>query len=243
MRIVSLNTWKNEGDYPRRLRLMGDGLAALRPDVVCLQECFVGAGSDTAAAISGRLDLVLHAAPARQKRRRHGDRLVESASGLAILARSGGPSEAIDLPEDPDDGQRIAQRLDLTVDGRPLRILNLHLSHLGGARGAALRAVQLEVALAWAERDLSGGLVLAGDLNAGAEAVELAQLGLASRPSTLQSARVGGSIHAGPAIDHCHLRRAGGWRVQQVCQALDEADESGWRPSDHKAVLMDVNPV
>jgi endonuclease/exonuclease/phosphatase family metal-dependent hydrolase len=49
MRIVSLNTWKKEGDYSRRLPLMRDGLAAMAPDVVCLQECFFADGFDTAA--------------------------------------------------------------------------------------------------------------------------------------------------------------------------------------------------
>ena len=65
MRIVTLNTWKNEGDYARRLPLMRDGLAALSPDVVCLQECFVADGFDTAAFLAAELGLHLYAAPAR----------------------------------------------------------------------------------------------------------------------------------------------------------------------------------
>ena len=53
MRIVTLNTWKNEGEYERRLDLMAVGLGDLRADVVCLQECFVGGGSDTDARLPG----------------------------------------------------------------------------------------------------------------------------------------------------------------------------------------------
>lgn len=243
MRIVSLNTWKNEGDYPRRLRLMGDGLAALQPDVVCLQECFVGAGWDTAGVLANRLGLILHAAPARRKPRFHQGELVRSSSGLAILTRQLGASEAIDLPEDPNDGQRIAQRLALALDGPPLSFLNLHMTHLRGPTAAALRARQLDLALDWAEENLAGGLVVAGDLNAGAEDVELARLGLTCGPSTLQPARLGDPVHAGPAIDHCHLWRAGGWRTQSIVQAMGDADEDGSRPSDHKAVVLDLHPA
>ena len=38
MRLVSLNTWKAEGDYPKRVRAMADGLASLSADVIALQE-------------------------------------------------------------------------------------------------------------------------------------------------------------------------------------------------------------
>jgi endonuclease/exonuclease/phosphatase family metal-dependent hydrolase len=38
MRLVSLNTWKGEADYPRRVQAMAEGQAELAPDVVALQE-------------------------------------------------------------------------------------------------------------------------------------------------------------------------------------------------------------
>src|SRR6185312_10159473 len=74
----------------------------------------------------------------------------------------------------PADGQRIAQILDLAPAGRPLRILNTHLTHLRGA--SDLRGEQMRSALAWAEASLAGGLIVAGDLNAPAAAPELAAL-------------------------------------------------------------------
>ena len=69
MRIVTLNTWKNEGEYERRLDLMAVGLGDLRADVVCLQECFVGGGSDTAARLAAALGMRAYPAPARRKLR------------------------------------------------------------------------------------------------------------------------------------------------------------------------------
>ena len=35
---VTLNIWHDQQDWPRRLNVIVDTLAALRPDVVCLQE-------------------------------------------------------------------------------------------------------------------------------------------------------------------------------------------------------------
>lgn len=238
MRIVTLNTWKNEGDYRRRLQLTGDGLRKLAPDVVCLQECFAAEGFDTAGGLAAELGLVAHEASARRKVRRHQGRDLDSTSGLAILARTQGVADRLDLASHAADGERIAQRLDLEVEGRPLRILNLHLTHLRGADG--LRARQLTEALAWAGEGLAGGLVVAGDLNAQAADAALASLGLDPRPGTLQGARIGEGPVGLAAIDHCVLHRPGPWREVAAVRGLDTPDAEGWYPSDHAAVGLDL---
>jgi endonuclease/exonuclease/phosphatase family metal-dependent hydrolase len=234
LRIVTLNTWKNDGDYGRRLPLMRDGLAALAPDVICLQECFAAGRADTAAWLADALGLELHAAPARAKPRWHEGRACPSTSGLAILVRGAAASARHPLPGHPADGERIAQRLDLVREDRPLRILNLHLTHLRDAPG--LRARQLAEALDWARADLAGGLVVAGDLNATATDPALAPLALAPRPATLQGARVGSEIAQAMAIDHCALVRAGPWREGEALRGCDTPDPEGWFPSDHAAI-------
>jgi endonuclease/exonuclease/phosphatase family metal-dependent hydrolase len=234
MRIVTLNTWKNEGDYARRLPLMLTGLKALAPDLVCLQECFVADGFDTAAFLAAELGLDMHAAPARAKLRCHDGRELLSTSGLAILARGQGTSSIRALTSHPADGERIAQRLDLVVEGRLLRLLNLHLTHLRNA--AELRAAQLLEALDWAQEGLAGGLVVAGDLNAAATDPALAPLGIEPRQSTLQGARVGAAPPRAMAIDHCVLLRPGPWRETGLLRGCDTPDADGWFPSDHAAV-------
>lgn len=238
MRIVTLNTWKNEGDYRRRLPLMRDGLAAMAPDVVCLQECFAAEGFDTAGWLASELGLDAYAAPARRKMRSHDGRNLDSTSGLAILARGPAVSAQSDLPSHPADGERIAQRLDLMIDGRPLRILNLHLTHLRGAQD--LRALQLAQALVWAGEGLAGGLVVAGDLNAVAGDAALAPLRLPPRMGTLQGARAGDATPRLAAIDHCILHRSGLWREAAILRGLDTPDLEGWYPSDHAAVGIDL---
>jgi endonuclease/exonuclease/phosphatase family metal-dependent hydrolase len=239
VRIVTLNTWKNEGDYPRRLPLMRDGLKALAPDVACLQECFAAEGFDTAAWLAAELGLELHAAPARGKPRRHEGGDLFSTSGLAALARGPATSARLALTSHPADGERIAQRLDLVIQGRPLRVLNLHLTHLRGA--AELRGVQLREALDWALADLPGGRVVAGDLNATAADPALAPLGLEPRPPTLQGARAGLAIPGTLAIDHCVLLRAGPWRQMGLVRGCDAPDAEGWFPSDHAAVGVELS--
>ncbi|HEY9236271.1 MAG TPA: hypothetical protein VIP08_14710, partial [Phenylobacterium sp.] len=107
---------------------MRDGLAAMAPDVVCLQECFAAEGYDTAAWLAAELGLALHAAPAHAKLRRHQGADLFSTSGLAILVRTArldAPANAaavLSLASHPADGERIAQSLDLVAGGRPLRI-------------------------------------------------------------------------------------------------------------------------
>jgi endonuclease/exonuclease/phosphatase family metal-dependent hydrolase len=234
VRIVTLNTWKNDGDYTRRLPLMRDGLKAMAPDVVCLQECFAAEGFDTAAWLAVELGLQLHAAPARVKPRRHDGRDLFSSSGLAILAHGQAVSARHALSSHSADGERIAQSLDLVIDGRPLRVLNLHLTHLRGA--AELRATQLTEALAWACSGLDGGLVVAGDLNATATDPALAPLGLEPRPATMQGARVGSDAPRTSAIDHCVLLQAGPWREAGLLRGCDAPDPDGRFPSDHAAV-------
>jgi endonuclease/exonuclease/phosphatase family metal-dependent hydrolase len=241
LRIVTLNTWKNEGDYPRRLFQMAEGLANLRADVVCLQECFAGGGASTVDRLASVLGMFPHRAPSRRKLRQHGPLRVMSTSGLAILTRD--PSARANLcalVSDPRDGQRIAQRVDLVASGHPLRILNLHLTHLGGAKAEGVRAAQLTAALIWATADYEGGLVLAGDLNATAADSALAALELPAMPATLHGPRAGTAPSSGLAIDHCVLLRKGGWRTTGTGRALDQPDGDGWFPSDHAAVVLDL---
>ncbi len=244
MRIVTLNTWKNEGDYVRRLELMSSGLAALGADVVCLQECFAGAGRDTAARLADALGMTPYARPARAKARLHEGSAVVSTSGLAVLTGLPQIAEAAcALSSDPSDGERLAQRIDLTCDGAAVRVLNLHLTHHRGEAAQQMRARQLREALDWARRDLTGGLVVAGDLNAGIERPELAPLRRAARGPigpTLHGARVAEADPRRPAIDHCLLVGEVGWKAKCSFLALDEEDLQGRFPSDHAAVVLDL---
>jgi endonuclease/exonuclease/phosphatase family metal-dependent hydrolase len=241
MRIVTLNTWKNEGRYDHRLALMAEGLAALAPDVVCLQEVFQAQGHDTAARLGEGLGLYVSIEPARRKARLHEGRPMDSASGLAILSRAAPQARGrIALPVDPADGERIAQWIQATPD---LRILNLHLTHLRGSEASALRGRQLAHAMAEAASPGSS-LLAVGDFNAPATAPELAAVAAGldpAAPPTLQGERAGRPISpVGAAIDHAILVETGRWRLVSRFNALDRPDADGFFPSDHAAVVADL---
>jgi endonuclease/exonuclease/phosphatase family metal-dependent hydrolase len=235
VRIVTLSTWKNEGEYDRRLELMAQGLAALSPDVVVLQEVFVGGGDDTAGRLAQRLEMHVSSFPARLKRRRSLGRMVLSTSGLAILSRERADCQALALPSHPLDGERIAMRADL-AGARRLRLLNLHLSHLRGDLGDALRGEQLRAALDWARSDWSGDLVVGGDMNATAQHPQLRPLWETSRPHP----ELGSTLHGtGAAIDHLVLLGDPSPPCERV---LTEPDPEGVRPSDHCGLLLRLEP-
>lgn len=238
MRIVTLNSWKNEGDYDRRLALMGEGLAGLDPDVVLLQEVFACEGLDTARVLSARLGAAVSCFPARLKRRNHLGRQVLSTSGLAFLSRAPLQTRARSLTSDPMDGERIA----VLAEASGVRLLNLHLSHLGGDLGRRLRARQLAEALDWARADWAGPLLVGGDLNADLAAPELAALaGLAAPAVALGSSLIGAMSRCGGAIDHLALIDPSvGYRIDRQFLALDTPDQGGLFPSDHAAIVLDL---
>lgn len=240
MRIVTLNTWKNEGQYERRLALMAKGLGALAPDIVCLQECFLAEGHDTAAYLAAALGLGLTAAPARRKLRQHLGQTLPSASGLAILHRKAPLATGrLDLHSDPADGQRIVQWADIAPD---LRVLNLHLTHLRGPKAAALRQTQLVQAMTETQR-AGQDLLVAGDLNASGDAPELAPIAADLDPmaaATLQGQRAGGTPSPSRTLDHLVLVQPQAWTITARFRALDQPDAEGWFPSDHAAVVADL---
>ena len=87
------------------------------------------------------------------------------------------------------------------------------------------------------------GLLVAGDLNAAAQAPELAAIakGLDPRaPPTLQGEHVERRSMSAAAIDHLALAQPGGWMITNRFRALDRPDAEGWFPSDHAAVVADL---
>lgn len=164
--IVTLNTWKCDGDYPRRLPAMARVLAAARPDVACLQEVLrVPDGPDTAATLADACGLDAHVCDARVKVRPVAGREVRCASGMAVLGPAAMEVTRLNLPADPiRDGERLAQvaRLETSPVG-PLLVVNLHLTH--PADQSAMRAEEMAIIVAAVEASGVPRAVLAGDFN------------------------------------------------------------------------------
>jgi endonuclease/exonuclease/phosphatase family metal-dependent hydrolase len=259
MRLVTLNTWKGDGDYRRRLRLIAADLARLAPDMVCLQEslCTADGRLDTAGYLARRLGYECAWAPARYKRRLIEGRSWSCHSGLAMLARGAIARQGrIALPSHPRDPERLAQWIDITAQGRRWRFVNLHLTHL--RKADAIRAEQLDTLLAHLHRNGSPDLVwLCGDFNAAPEDAAMrvledrADWGIADA-YTAAGGRPPGNTHpAGAAgsdgrrIDRVLVLTRNGARAPHFGQAsivLNTPGTDGVYPSDHAGVLIETNP-
>lgn len=168
--VVTLNLWHDQRDWPARLEIIVDTLAALRPDVIVLQEVLQDASKglpNQAEAIGARLDyaVVFASVNGPEEGKRYGN---------AILTRH----PVLDTSWTklrPLTDYRVAAHARLDVAGRPLDVYATHLHHT--VEGDTIRAQQVADLLAFVGRTQGGGpSVIAGDFNAPAEAPELAPL-------------------------------------------------------------------
>lgn len=255
VRVVTLNTWKNEGDLRRRLPAIVAGLQALEPDVVLLQEAFRADAPawDTAHALAESLGLACVHAPARRKARAWEGVSVTSESGLAILWRGTvGASERMILPGPGGGEERIALLAAGEVRGVRVQVGNVHLSHVRG--DDAGRRAQLAAVLAhdgWSrDADLR---VLGGDFNAPPGSVvfdpphpvrwrlhDVFSGGPPCPPTFPLPPRAG---RLGRTIDFLFIVIGPDGRMPVVSRtgvALSEPDAHGVWPSDHAAVMVDL---
>lgn len=168
-RIVTYNTWKCDGRYRERLNWMGQALSDLSPDIVCLQEAFdCPAGSaDTVGHLASTLGMQSEVLAAREKTRRFEGQEQVSKSNLAILSnRPLTRQEDVKLANHDEDQDRWAMQVMLSdTPGTHLRVVNTHLSHLRGNKGARLRKAQAEQLHSELRPDALETLVFCGDLN------------------------------------------------------------------------------
>lgn len=178
VRILSLNTWKNDGDYDRRLPLIALELSRLKPDIALLQECFVcqETGDDTTAYLAGEIGMDFVFDPSRQKLRTHRGSEMMSESGLAILYRGSLlDKNVLLLPSSDMGGERIALRASLEIQGLRTCVVCSHFSHIRGE--VSIRSRQIDLSFAEALGDSKSDIsVLGGDFNCepNSEEVELA---------------------------------------------------------------------
>lgn len=250
LRIVTLNTWKCDGRYAQRLPLISEGLRALRPDIVLLQEAFATLDGrlDTAAGLAGSLGLQHEFLPARRKWRSVDGVSCDSLSGLAVLAPGfRNRADWLRLPEDPRDGERWALSVRCQTRCGELRVVNTHLTHLHDAEALRLHQLRRIVQLA-ATNGGRGPAILGGDLNTGPNGPALAWLEsqtVCPAVSAWRDAGAGGcpgTLNLGDTstcIDHLYRLGVGPdsarWRA--VATAMTAASDSDVLASDHAAVI------
>lgn len=166
--IVTLNTWKCEGRYRDRLDWMAEGLKALNPDFVLLQEAFVckERGADTAAFLGKTLSLRAESLTGRCKPRLFEGKKRKSSSDLSVLGPSE-PTERSEIPltEHPEDLERAALRMVFAWQNHSLTIINTHLTHKSDHLGHLIRQRQLKELSEITSASTSEITVVGGDFN------------------------------------------------------------------------------
>lgn len=259
MRVVSLNTGRNESDFFGRVDAMASGLGALGADIVFLQEVLSvpDEGIDTSLELARRLGMSHAHERQRLKPRRLYGKSVSSTSGLTVLTRRPARSStAIVLPSVPEDGERLSQVVEFDSKVGPLLLVNVHLTFLPGTDAERLRLEQIRLTMA----QLGAGApartaIIAGDFNTapGDMAFDYiaddARFDFGPEPlGALPTTYLGGlhkTSHAtGRAIDHIAVYHPDGvpsLRIATRFLALTEPDAgSGVLASDHAAVVADL---
>lgn len=233
--VVTLNIYHDRADWPMRLPLIVDGLGALAPDVIALQEVLQhDALPNQAQTIADALGYEMHfvSVDPPDAARRYGNAIL---TPHPIQARS----ERRLRPY--DDGRTVAHAR-IAVDGSAIDVYATHLHHR--SEGGALRRSQLSDLLAHvAERDDGTPRILLGDFNAVVSSPEL-------QPLLTDYVDVYGSRHADPdaqpanttlnpaffdsgrRIDHVFAER-GRFEVTDARIVLDRPGNDGHWPSDH----------
>ena len=143
IRIITINTWKCDGNYDKRLVLLAEQLKELSPAVIACQECFSSEDgkADTLQFLAAELDMQAFFLPGRFRKRLFKGNWVNSFSGLGIL--SAFPIKELEnymLPDVPGDEQRQLQIAEIALQGdNKMLIANTHLTHV---RNVELRKEQ-----------------------------------------------------------------------------------------------------
>ena len=252
--VMTLNTWKGDGAYKARLRLMAEEVGRLDLDILLLQECFAAPelGHDTTAALAGATGFHSANWAGRSKVRLCEGAEAVSTSGLAVLSRH--PIRrwrTVPLPSDPRDGERAALFAEIDHPAGAILAVCLHLTHLRDAQ--ALRRRQFESIMT----ELAGVspatmVIVGGDFNAAADAAEFMNAKSPSGGRLVDCRQLAGLPAAatcagngdGACIDHILVRV---WqdmedcRVVNVSTVLDRpAPETGLLASDHFGVRASI---
>jgi len=246
IQIVTINTWKCDGDYYNRRQVLADQLKALTPHIIACQECFLTEDEkvDTLRFLAEELDMYYHFTPARFKSRLLGNDEVNSFSGLGVL--SAFPIKVLpdlDLPFNETDGERKVQQISIEItEYKRLLLTNVHLTHLSNA--TELRKKQLTLIAQNTTTKNFDFNIICGDFNCTPDSEEIRQFKTQTKAVDCYEAGNGelpriSLIENGTQrnVDYIFALPAGRLsespRVIKSITVLNTPDDSGIYPSDH----------
>jgi endonuclease/exonuclease/phosphatase family metal-dependent hydrolase len=246
IQIITINTWKCDGDYYNRRTLLAKQLKALTPHIIACQECFLSEDEkvDTLRFLAEELDMYYHFTPARFKTRLLGNDELNSYSGLGVL--SAFPIKVFaefDLPFSDADGERKSQQIIIEVTAqKKLLLTNIHLTHLQNA--VELRKNQLTLVAQKTDDQNFEYNIICGDFNTTPDSEEIAQFKNQSKATDCYE-NGGGKVsrvslienNTERNVDYIFALPTGRLReyptVTKSATVLNTADELGMYPSDH----------
>jgi endonuclease/exonuclease/phosphatase family metal-dependent hydrolase len=176
LKIVTINTWKCDGDYAKRLPILASQLKALNPAIIACQECFVSdeIQADTLKYLAGELNMNYLFVAGRAKKRLVAGQWVDSQSGLGILSvyPLSDPKQ-FNLPPVPGDEDRKAQQAVVSLpQGIEILVTNTHLTHLKPVPDTRLKQAGALAAIVSADKTHRYRIVC-GDFNATQDSTEI----------------------------------------------------------------------
>ena len=237
--LITLNTWKCDGEYPGRLGVIADELLSRKFDFFLGQEIFDSDSYSTERYLSERLNITSFYEKSRFKKRDVQNESTPSYSGLCAWSNHILTSYfKIELPTADDDGERISQVLNFEIDGMLLAVINTHLTHLKGE--SSLRTRQIDFTLNEVHRlNSPDGIILCGDFNAAKESDEIKNL--ISRQGFEDAFPDCPPTHIGNrCIDHIFYYPAHRFSKNKASLILDKK-VGGVMPSDHFGICAELN--
>ncbi len=236
--IITLNTWKCDGAYPKRLDLIADVLQSIEFDILLGQEVFVSETFSTESILANDLNSISYFEKSRYKQREFNGEQLESYSGLCVWTKHKiSRSHRLVLPTTAQDGERIAQVFSLDVNGSELVFINTHLTHLKNE--STLRIEQIDTLINYANAEFNpAGIVLCGDLNAEKNDKEISYL--TSSQGFIDAYPTCTRSHtSGRCIDHVFYYPADVLTVKKATTILDTPAQ-GVLPSDHFGLCIEL---
>lgn len=266
-RVLTWNLWWRFGDWRARHEAVVEVLARARPDVLCLQEVWVGEGRGQVDLLAEALGMSGVTAPvpdARRWQRRLGD----DRFGIANAVLSRWPitaHETLVLPGGP--GERTALHALVAAPGGPVPVFTTQLESAPAASAARCAQVAALVPFVARHSGHAHPPVLTGDLNAEPDSDELRLLGGHRTAPVVPGAvlvdawrwadprdpgwtwdarnpHVAATFEPSARIDYVLLGPpgvTGTGAVRRVALVGDRPVRGVW-PSDHAGVLAELEP-
>lgn len=244
LRVVTLNLWHDQSDWPKRLAVILAGLRERKPDVLCLQEVLQHTTlRNQAETLADSLGFQAHfvSVDGVEREKRYGNAIL---TPHRVIVR-GGKNLA------PANDYRVVAHLRVDVRGHVVNVYDTHLHHT--PEGGAIRATQVADLLAFVDSTRGdGAVVLAGDFNAVVESPELSPVlaawqdvyGATRKPGGPANESTMNAARGLPAerIDHVFVPAGSGAVLKPLAARVlfQEPGPGGVWASDHFGVYAEL---